>query len=288
MKKLKILFLLLFTILLGSCKKDWLDYSPIDMYSAEIDYDDTNAPKHLNVAAVSIEPAKDDKQASLNTMKTMVEKIKSEHADIQVIVFGELITGWYYDESSKELYQRQLAETIDGESVTFVKTLAKENDVTIVFGFAEIDSETDNIFNSQVLIRPDGEIIKYRKRNLNELDKENKFTAGDELVVTDVYGVRAALFVCSDMQSDKITKEIADAKVDVILHSITSTTDLNAQISYVGMQMNTWIIFANRFGTEGDFEYSGFCQIINPAGTVSSREIGKNSYTFRKIGIFNK
>lgn len=274
--------------MLFSCKKDWLDYSPIDMYSAKTDYNDSDAPKHLNAAAASIQPSKTDKQETRNTIKSMVEKIKSEHNDIQVIVFGELILEWYYDSESSGTYQKQMAETIPGASTDFIKNVAIGNNVNIVFGLTEKDTISQNIYNTQVLVRNNGEIVKYRKRNLNQTDSDNKMTAGNEFVVTEIDGIRAAMFICSDMQSDKITKEIADAKVDVILHSLTSSTDLNAEISYVGTQMNTWIVFANRFGTEGDYSYTGFTHIINPAGTISERAVGNSVYVYRRLGIFNK
>ena len=286
MIKLKFSILILAISLLWGCKKDWLDYSPIDMYSAKIEYNDSDAPKHLSVAAVSIQPSKTDKQASLNAMQAMVEKIKAEHSDIQVIVFSELALQWYWDEEAKDAYQRQMSETVPGTATNFVKDLAFDNQVTIVFGLTEL--ETDKLYNTQVLIRPNGELVKYRKQNLNQTDIDNNITAGNSLVVTEIDGIRAAMFICSDMQSDKITKEIADAKVDVILHSLTSSTDLNAQISYLGLQMNTWVVFANRFGTEGIFDYTGFIQIINPAGTVAERTQGNNVYVYRKLGIFNK
>jgi len=286
MKKM-ILYSLL-TIFFSSCQGDWLDYSPIDMYSAKIEYDDSNAPKHLSVAAVSIQPSKTDKQETMNTVKLMVEKVKSEHNDIQVIVFGELILGWYYDADGKETYQRQMSETIPSANTDFVKNLAITNNVNIVIGLTELDLVSNNIFNTQILFRPNGELVKYRKRNLNQTDDDNNMTAGNDLVVTEIDGIRAALFICSDMQSAKITQDIADAKVDVILHSLASSTDLNAEVSYVGLQMNTWIVFANRFGTEGFYDYTGFTHIINPAGTISERTIGKNVYVYRKLGIFNK
>ena len=274
--------------LLTSCNKDWLDYSPIDMYSANIDYDDSKAPRHLRVAAATIQPSKTDKQITLNAIKSMVEKIKLEHNDIQVIVFGELILEWYWDEDAKEAYQLLMSEPIPGSSTDFVKNLSISNNVSIVFGMTEYDTISGNLYNSQVLTRPTGELVKYRKQNLNTTDLDNNFFAGDKLVVTEIEGVRVALFICSDMQSNKITKDIADSKVDVILQSLTSSTDMNPNISYVGTQMNTWIAFANRFGTEGDFSYTGFSHIINPAGTICERSTGPNTYVYRELGIFNK
>jgi predicted amidohydrolase len=283
---LKIGIVLLIITATNGCNSDWLDYSPIDMYSAKLDYDDSKAPYHINVAAVSIQPDKTDKLATLNTIKTMVEKIKLEHNDIQVIVFGEMILEWYFDEDTKDGYQRLMSETVPGASTDSIKNSAVANNVTIVFGMTELDATSDNLYNTQVLIRPTGEIVKYRKRNLNVTDEDNKMVAGDSLVVTEIEGIKVALFICSDMQSNKITKEITDAKVDVILHSLTSSTDMNADISYVGLQMNTWIVFANRYGTEGDFSYTGFTQIINPAGSVSERSTGNSAYVYRSLGIY--
>ncbi len=282
----KLLFpVLLLTILVG-CKKDWLDYSPIDMYSAKIEYDDSDADKFLSVAAVSIQPSKTDKDSTLAKIKTMVEKIKAEHSDIQVIVFGEMMLGWYYDDEKKDAYQLEMSESIPGNSTAFIQNLASANNVNIVVGLSEHDSIEGKLYNSQVLVRPSGEIIKYRKRNLNQTDIDNGITAGNEFVTADIDGVKVALFICSDMQSASISKEMASSDVDVILHSLTSSTDLNAEISYVGMQMNKWIVFANRFGTEGDFSYTGFVQIINPVGSVSERAEGKDVYVFRKLGIY--
>lgn len=284
----RFVFYLILTILLISCQKDWLDYSPIDMYSSKLEYNDKDAPNHLSVAAVSIQPSKTDKQETLNTIKSMVELIKEEHDSIQVIVFGEMILGWYWDEEAKGEYQRQMSETIPGQATDFVKDLAIANNVTIVFGLTELDETTDKLYNSQVLIRPNGELIKYRKRNLNITDIDNGISSGDEFVVTEIDGIRVAMFICSDMQSRIITQEIANADVDVILHSLTSTTDMNADISYVGTQMNTWIVFANRFGDEDFFNYSGFTHIINPVGTICEREVGNNAYVYRELGIFKK
>ncbi len=280
-----VLISFLFILLLG-CKQDWLDYSPIDMYSTKIVYDDSKAEKSLSVASVSIQPSKNDKKTTLDNLRKMVEKIKKEHNDIQVIVFGELILGWY-DDVDKEKYQQTISEAIPGYSTDFVKKLAKEHDVNIVFGMAEVDA-TNKLYNTQLLIRPSGEIVKYRKRNLNPIDIENGFTAGNELVSTDISGVKVALFICSDMQSNQVAKEVTGINADVILESVASTTDLNENISYVGLEMNTWLVFANRFGKESNINYTGFSHIINPAGTIVERAFGNNVYVYRKLGIIKK
>lgn len=283
----KHVFILLVTALsLAGCSGDWVDYSLIDMTSAPIAYDDANAPLHLNVAAACIQPDKTDKTVAINGMKAMIAKIKSEHPDIQVIVFGEMILGWYEDPARGAAYIAGLAETVPGPATDSVAAFAAAHNVTVAFGLAERDATTGKLHNTQVLVRPTGELVRYRKRNLNPSDINNGITAGTELVTTDVYGVKAALFVCSDMQSESLAEEIAAAKPDVILHSLTSTSYFNDRVSYLSGQFNTWIVFANRYGTEGDVIYDGFIHLINPAGTLADNATGNNHYLYRRIGIY--
>ena len=286
MKLIRSLMPISIAVMVAGCQQDWLDYSPMDMYSAPLDYDDSGAPMRLKVAAVTIQPDKEDKAVTLERMSTMITEIRSDHPDIQVIVFGELIMEWYWDEALKDAYQRTMSEPVPGPTTYFIQNLAITQQVNIVFGLTEMDTLTNEIYNTQVLVRPTGELVSYRKRNLNDTDVDNDITSGDSLVTTIIDGVKVAMFICSDMQSEQITQEIADADVDVILHSVTSTTDMNADVSYVGTQMNTWVVFANRYGTEDYFEYTGFSHIINPVGTICERAVGNNVYVYRDLGIY--
>jgi len=279
---------LILAVALAGCSNDWVDYSPMDMYMADIGYDDSHASRYLNVAAASLQPDKTDKNVTLARLEAMVDTIMAEHPETQVIVFPELALEWYWDDIDRKEYQIAMAEAIPGTSTDAVKTIALANNVAIAFGMTELDGV--DLYNSQVLIAADGTLTKYRKRNLNLTDIDNGMNAGvppggNGLVTAEIGGVTVCLFICSDMQSAAITREIADSDVEVILHSLTSTTDLNPTVSYLGTQMNRWIVFSNRYGVEGEFDYSGFVQLINPAGTVSERASGQGGYAFRKLGL---
>ena len=271
----------------SSCQKEeWLDYSPIDMYSAKIEIDDKDAPSFLNVAAVSIQSHKTDKQATIENIRRMVKTIKIEQQNVEVIVFPELVMEWYSTDD-KEVYQRKMAETIPGKSTDAITEIASENNVVVIFGLTEIDTISNKLYNSQVLIRPNKELVKYRKRNLNSVDIKNGMSAGtNNLVVVTIGQANCAMFICSDMQNASITQELGNSDVDVILQSTTSTTDLNTEISYVGLQMNKWIVWSNRFGKENLANYTGFIQIINPFGSVSKRAEGNKQYVYRELGIY--
>ena len=278
---------MLISIITPSCQKeDWLDYSPIDMYSAHMEIDDGDAPSFLNVAAVSLQSHKTDKQITIERMRTMIETIQLERPNVEVIIFPEIIMEWY-STNDDEIYQRKMAETIPGNSTNTMANMASNYNLTLLFGLTEIDTVSNKIYNSQVLIRPNKELVKYRKRNLNSIDLKNGMSAGlNSLIVVKIGPANCAMFICSDMQNASITQELGDSDVDVILQSTTSTTDLNTQVSYVGMQMNKWLVWSNRFGQEGSMNYTGFTQIINPLGSVSRRAEGESKYVYRELGIY--
>jgi len=288
MKKKAPILLTLILVALGSgCSGDWINYSPIDMYMADIGYDDSSADRFIYVAAAALQTHKTDKDVTLGRLEAMVATIMADHPETQVVVFPELAFAWYWDEDGQEAYQRSMAEPVPGYLTGKVADYAAAHGVAIAFGLTE--SEAGKIYNTQVVIKSDRSLTKYRKRNLNQTDLDNGMTAGDGgLVTVDIGGVKTCLFICSDMQSDEITRELADSDVEVILHSLTTTTDLNPTVSYVGTQLNKWIVFANRYGKEGDFDYTGFVQIINPAGTVSKREDGPSAYVFRRLGLMEE
>jgi predicted amidohydrolase len=273
--------------LFGGCEKETFDYSPIDMYSAPLEVDDSDAPYFLHAAAVSMRVHETDKEESLHTMRMMVKSICTDHPEVEVIVFPELALSWYTRKVKPEAYQRSMAETIPGNATQFVAEMAKEHNVAIAFGLTELETQTNRIFNTQVFMSPQGELTKYRKRNLNEADLQNGMTPGkSELVTVPIKNATCALFICSDMQRNDLSEEMGKSDADVILHALTTTTDLNEKISYVGTQMNKWIVFSNRYGKEDDTDYPGFTQIINPNGTVSERATGENVYVYRKLGIY--
>ncbi len=279
---------LVLAAVVSGCSNDWVDYSPMDMYMADVGYDDSQASRFLNVAAASLQVDKTDKAVTLGRMTNMVATIMAEHPETQVIVFPELALEWYWDDADRSDYQEAMAEVVPGPSTGTVATIATTNNVAIAFGLTELDGA--DLYNTQVLIAADGTLTKYRKRNLNLTDVDNGMSAGvapgeSGLVTANIGGITVCLFICSDMQSAAITRELADSGVEVILHSLTSTTNLNPSVSYVGTQMNTWIVFSNRYGVEGDFDYTGFVQVINPVGTVSARATGPGAYAFRKLGL---
>jgi predicted amidohydrolase len=256
--------------------------TPFDTFGAPVFYDDSAATDRLAVAAATISSSGDDKAANLAAMAAMVDKIKTDHPAIQVIVFGELVLGLLYDQSDPAGYQRNIAETIPGPATSFVAGLSGTQNVVIVFGMAEV--EGSDYYNSQAIVFPDGTVMKYRKRGLNSGDRAAGFKRGSTGVDATIFGIRTTFMICSDYQDQEVLRDVAHSIAGVVLISTGNATRLSMENDYVARQVNKWVIHGNRFDTALGID--GLSYIADPTGAFRSEEKGDFVYAFRNIGVY--
>ena len=96
-------------------------------------YED-NITNELLVATVAMTPDKNPNISREKITKFILD-IKITYPEIDLIVFGEVILGWYRAETSE--YHEQIAEIVPGATTALLATLAKVNNVNISFGMAE-------------------------------------------------------------------------------------------------------------------------------------------------------
>ena len=172
-------------------------------------------PKVLSVATVAMTPDLDPR-ISRDRMKQIVEETTREHPDVRLILFGEVILGWFYKNDETREYHESIAETVPGLTTEFIAELSKTHDVYISFGLSERTG--GKLYNTQVLISPAGEIIaEHRKVWI----RNKGFSPGDRRLTTaDVDGVKAAILICADVRSLKLLRAIRRQRVDVVLASL--------------------------------------------------------------------
>ena len=282
-KNISLFVLLFISLFLLNCEDDLLKPSYIELSGAEIPYDDSGATKHLNVAAVALN-CDLERENNISNMETMIDRIMSEKPETELIVFGETITGWYYNKDNPKEYQKSIAESIPGNATNRMDSLATNYKIHIIFGISEIKNDT--LYNSQVAINPEGVIIAIHRKNwLFYLDEESGFTPIRNAEVIDIKGIRAGLMICADSDNLWLTKKYIEEKVDVIIHS-NSTKDSEYNFSVGARRFNSWVISANRSGKEDDNEYRGMIYIADPAGNIRAGGTGDNWYTFYQINVF--
>ena len=193
-------------------------YKELMLYKAPWDFSKSSEPKKLTIAALQYEPAIGDKQANLGKIKQMVEQAMeqalSQSLQLDLLVLPELsATGPLDDLSVEQCFE--LAEGSSGTSLSFMRQLARQHRVAIVFGF--IEREDDRLYNTAVLIDPAGEIEgKYRQTHLRPEDRRWA-TAGETIRVFAAKSLgRVGLLIGYDALFPEAAGLLAVGRADLI------------------------------------------------------------------------
>jgi predicted amidohydrolase len=164
----------------------------------------------LAVGQIFIRPG----QKALNIAKavrTIDLSQKVDGADI-VLLPEALPLGWTHPSARTE------ADPIpDGEWCRALIGAARRNKVWVCSGVIEKDK--DRIFNSAVLINPDGDVVLHH-RKINELKiAHDLYLQGDRLSVADTPFGRIGLMICADafVQNQAISRTLGLMGTQVIL-----------------------------------------------------------------------
>jgi len=131
-----------------------------------------------------------DKKANLSNLENLISSIEEE---IDIIVLPEMFsTAFCVDDTS-------LAEDIHGETVIWLKNLAKQKN-TVICG-SIFFKENELYFNRFLFLEPNGNMQHYNKHHLFSLVDEDKYlTKGNEKILINYKGWKIQPFICYDIR----------------------------------------------------------------------------------------
>ncbi len=236
-------------------------------------YNEQTAAKHLKVASVTISCARDPVVNRSKIIST-VDDIKKRHPDIELVIFGEMIFGWYNPGDMPE-YHRDIAEQISPETLRDIVSLSIRHEIYLCFGMSEINDGI--LYNAQVLLNPQGEIqAVHRKSNLKSHEKEAKYRSGSvPVTITDIKGVRTGIVICSDAANPRTMRKMMRSNLELIILSLADDCDENLFMARCNARMyDAWIVTANRYGDENGRFWNGHMVVSDPLGRL--RAVGQN------------
>jgi predicted amidohydrolase len=198
--------------------------------------------------------------------------------DVDLLVLPELFTSGYFFHSMEDL--RSVAEPVpDGRSTQRLREWARDSGATLVAGLAEEDGE--DVYNSAVLVRPDGSVETYRKVHLF-YEETTLFTPGNlgfpvfDVTTRDGTPYRLGVMVCFDWYFPEAARSLAMNGADVIAHpSNLVLPHCPDSMPIRARENHVFTITANRYGTEakGDEEltFIGMSEICGPDGEILKR-----------------
>jgi predicted amidohydrolase len=162
----------------------------------------------LRVAAVSMNGLLGEPDKVLSAMAGWCERAAVEKADL--VVFPELVIHGHCSPNTWEI-----AEPVpDGPSVKRLLQIARHYRMFLSAGMSE--KERDIVYNTQVLIGPDGYVGKQRKLHMSR-DEALFYKGGRDLQVFDIGKCKLGAIICYDNQHPEIARVLALKGAEVLL-----------------------------------------------------------------------
>jgi len=213
----------------------------------------------------------EDKAANLQQFE---QKIKNMPNKTEVVILPEMFSTGF------SMQPKKLAETMEGETVMWMKRVAAERRIVLT-GSVIIEDE-GNYYNRLVWMLPNGQYGYYDKRHLFGYAHEDQhYTPGNKRLIASVKGWRINLLVCYDLRFPIWSRQTptppgedgGSTEYDVLVYVANwperRTHAWKTLLQARAIENQCYVIGVNRVGNDGNGIYhSGDSMIIDAMGTV--------------------
>ena len=181
---------------------------------------------------------------------------------VDLIVLPEMFTTGF------TMNPKAVAESMDGETISWMRKIAKENDAAITGSL--VISENGNFYNRLVFVFPDGSLQHYDKRHLFSFAGEDKeYSAGKDKLIVEHKGFKICLLICYDLRFPVFSRNVEN--YDVLLYVANwpkiRTNAWDILLKARAVENMCYVIGVNRTGFDGNNnEYVGHSQVVNYLG----------------------
>jgi predicted amidohydrolase len=189
---------------------------------------------------------------------------------VQLAVLPETsLQGYGYEDAEST---RRDASSLSDAPFSRARELVRESGMHVIVGFLERDGE--RVFNSAAMVAPDGEVLAlHRKIHLPCLGADRFVERGEaETPVADTPVARVGMMICADMIFPETARIAALNGADVIAISAcvprTISIYSDSLVRVRAYENCAYVVFADMAGPDGEWEYEGRSQIVDPSGQV--------------------
>lgn len=174
------------------------------------------------------------------------------------------------------------AEPLTGSAISAARAWARELGVAVLAGSVVERDEEERLFNTSVLINPEGEIVvRYRKIHMFDVDvggvsyRESEYEeAGTEIVLGDALGVPIGLTVCYDVRFPELYRILAlrgalAITVPAAFTAVTGRVHWEPLLRARAIENQLFVIAPGQHGTAPPhYDSWGHSMIADPWGKV--------------------
>jgi predicted amidohydrolase len=223
--------------------------------------------REITVATVQMKPKLGEAEDNLVKMSEMISKIASQQK-VDLIVFPELITSGY------ELGLRftEIAQRVPGPTVNLIAQRANEYGVYIAFGMVTKERVESVLYNSAVLVGPEGELLDiYNKIHLRG-EERMAFREGYKLPVIETEVGNIGLMCGYDLAFPEVARSLvldgADVLCVVANWEASGIDEWKTYLRARAYENAVFVVGANRVGEDVTLTFGGESMIVGPRGQI--------------------
>jgi predicted amidohydrolase len=237
----------------------------------------------IKVAAIQMNCVLADLDANLLKAKALIDVAVEQGG--RLIVLPELFnTGYRVEENDVEM-----AETIPGPTTGWMEQTARESNAYLVASILEIGSSNGVVYDTAILVGPQGLVGTYRKTHL--WDTENvRFKRGEEFPVFDTDLGKIGLQICYEVGFPEGARILTLKGADILVYPSAFgkarlyAWDLASRSR--ALENGAFVIAANRTGTEkNETTFGGHSRIVDPRGNVLAEAQGEDDVVVVEINL---
>jgi len=227
-------------------------------------------PKKVNVALAQISCKVGDKKHNVNVMKKNVREAKKRNANL--VIFPELsLTGYV----SRDLAY-ELAEPIPSPTIRSLEEVTKRENIYMVLGMPERSEKARAVlYNTAVLLGPEGFIGKYRKMHLpthSVFEEKRYFRLGYEAQVFETDIGKLGLTICYDVFFPEVFRLLRLKGAQLIV-SISASPAVRRGFFETftlarALENTVFLAYVNLVGVENGLQFWGGSRIVSPNGNI--------------------
>ncbi len=223
--------------------------------------------REITVATVQMKPKLGEPEENLVKMSEMISRIASQQK-VDLIVFPELITSGY------ELGLRftELAQRVPGPTVNLIAQRANEYGVYIAFGMASKERVESVLYNSAVLVGPDGELVDvYNKVHLRG-EERMAFREGFKLPVIETEVGTIGLMIGYDLAFPEVARSLVLDGAEIIAvmanWEASAIDEWKTYLRARAYENSVFMVGSNRIGEDVTINFGGESMVVGPRGQI--------------------
>ncbi|MEL6309737.1 MAG: carbon-nitrogen hydrolase family protein, partial [Chloroflexota bacterium] len=223
--------------------------------------------REITIAVVQMKPLLGEPEENLVKMSETISKIAGQQK-VDLIVFPELAT------SGSELGLRftEIAQRIPGPTVNLIAQRANDFGVYIAFGMASKEKVESVLYNSAVLVGPDGELIQtYNKVHLRG-EERMAFREGHKIYVAETEIGNIGLMLGYDLAYPEVARTMTLDGADILCAmgnwEASTIDEWKTYLRSRAYENSIYVAGANRVGEDVTLTFGGESMVVGPRGEI--------------------